>query len=156
MNSHAPAQIEDEVADEVEVIRAAGKRSSAKKIDLSDPRQINKEVVLALARRVSPDVIAAKIESLMNMTRPTKYGPAADVRAMESGIKLYLAYVIGLPTQRQEVISVTLDADSMVGLRERLKASPAMRQTLAGLLEEVEGDAEAREMPVEQSPDHNM
>jgi len=144
MASHAPAQdIESTVAEEVQEIRAVGKRgfkSGTPKLDLSDPRQISKEVVMAIARRIEPGVIAEKIEELMNMTRPTKHGPACDVRAMEAGIKLYLSYVVGLPVQRQEIISVALDADSAVGLSERMKNSPALRSSLRKLLDEVERD----------------
>ena len=74
---------------------------------------------------------------LLEMKRQTKAGLIPDVRAMEAGIKLYLAYAVGLPVQRQELVTVAINADSMTGLRERLKSSPAMRDALAGLLAEV-------------------
>ena len=139
MESHAPAQdIEAEVMVGVEEIRAEGKRRTSQKLDLADPRQINREVVVALARKITPDVIADKIRSLLDMKRPTKHGEAADVRAMEAGIKLYLAYVIGLPTQRQEIVQVNLDADSATGLMERLRSSPALRESLKKLIGEAE------------------
>jgi hypothetical protein len=142
MRSHAPAQtIETEVMAGVEEIRAEGKRRTTQKLDLSDPRQINREVVVALSRRIHPDLIADKIKSLLDMTRPTKHGPAADVRAMEAGIKLYLAYVIGLPTQRQEIVQVNLDADSATGLCERLRNSPALRESLTKLIGEAEAES---------------
>lgn len=141
MASHAPAQnpdIEDATTAEVDAIRSGGKRSTTQKLDLSDPRVINKEVVVALARAISPDMIAAKIRELLDMTRTTKAGEVPDVRAMEAGIKLWLAYTAGLPTQRQEIVSVALDADSSLGMRERLAHSPALRQVLRGVLDDVE------------------
>lgn len=148
MASHAPAQppdIADAVAIEVDAIRADGPRPTSRKLDLSDPRVINKEVVVALARAVSPDLVADKIRSLLDMTRTLKDGTEIpDVRAMEAGIKLWLAYTAGLPTQRQEIISVALDADNALGLRERLAHSPALRKVLQSMLNEVEsGDKDS-------------
>ena len=138
MAPYAPAHpLEEAVADEVEVIRSSGPRGVGKRLDLSDPRTINKEVVVALSRRISPEAIADKIGELLEMKRQTKAGLIPDARAMEAGIKLYLAYAVGLPVQRQELVTVAINADSMTGLRERLKSSPAMRDALAGLLAEV-------------------
>ncbi len=137
MSSHAPAQIDDLAAEGVAELQAE-KRSTTNKLDLSDPRQINKEVVVALARKVSPDLIADKIKELLSMTRVTKAGSIPDVRAMEAGIKLYLAYAVGLPTQRSEVVTVNVDADSAVGMEERLRHSPALRAMFRKMLDRVE------------------
>lgn len=144
MTSYAPAQtegIDDIVAAEVEAIRAEGKRPVSKKLDLSDPRTINKEVVVALARKVSPDLVADKIKQLLDMTRMTKAGEVPDVRAMEAGIKLYLAYAVGLPTQRSEIVQVNVDADNALGLEERLRHSPALRAMFRKMLDNVEGES---------------
>ena len=138
MTTHAPAQIDDIAAEGVAKLRSEGKRSGTTKLDLSDPRQINKEVVIALAREVAPDLVAQKIRQLLDMTRMTKAGEVPDVRAMESGIKLYLAYAVGLPTQRSEVISVNVDADSAVGMEERLRNSPALRDLFRKMLDRVD------------------
>jgi hypothetical protein len=138
MASHAPAQIDDLAAEGVAELRAE-KRSTSQKLDLSDPRQISKEVVVALARKVSPDLIADKINLLLSMTRQTKVGEVPDVRAMEAGIKLYLAYAVGLPTQRSEVLTVNVDADAEAGLAERLKSSPALRQVFRRMIDQIEG-----------------
>jgi hypothetical protein len=140
MDSHACAQdVEAEVLDEIAEMRTK-KRRTTQKLDLTNPAALNKEVVFALARRIHPDTVAAKIEEMMNMKRQTKAGEVPDVRAMEAGVKLYLSYTVGMPTQRQEIFSVLLDADNAGALRDRLRSSPAMRQTLAGLLQEVEGE----------------
>jgi hypothetical protein len=51
---------------------------------------------------------------------------------------LALAYLHGRPVERQEVVSVSLNADSSIGLAERLKNSPALRRSLRTILESVE------------------
>jgi len=142
MTSYAPApDIETAVEEGVAEIRAEGKRRPSQKLDLSDPRQISKEVVVALARKIAPDLIAEKIEALLHATRPTKYGEAADVRAMEAGIKLYLAYAVGLPTQRQEIVTVNLEADNSAGIEARLANSPALLRSMEAIIERVRGRA---------------
>lgn len=144
MTSYArpqPDEVDDIVAAEVEAIRAEGKRSPSRKLDLSDPKTINKEVVVALARSISPDYVADKIKQLLEMTRTTKAGEVPDVRAMEAGIKLYLAYAVGLPTQRSEIVQVNVDADNALGLEERLRHSPALRSMFRKMLDNVEGSA---------------
>lgn len=147
MESQAPAQTIDDLAEAgVAEIRAAGKRSTTQKLDLSDPRVITKEVVTALARKVSPDAIAGKIDELINARRETKSGVIPDVRAMEAGIKLYLAYVVGLPVQRTEAVNVNLDAASAAGLEDRLRKSPALRATFRRILDATE-DGSAVEGP---------
>lgn len=140
MTSHAPAQtveVDGIVAVEVEAIQSEGKRPSSKKLDLTDPRTINKEVVVALARVVSPETIGKKIKEMLDMTRPTRYGPAPDVRAMEAGVKLWLAYTAGLPLQRQEIVSVNVDADSAMGLEDRLAHSPALMAMMESIIARV-------------------
>lgn len=139
MEPHArPQTVDDMAAHGVAKLRAEGLRSGPTKLDLSDPKTINKEVVVALAREVSPALVAQKIKQLLEMTRTTKAGEVPDVRAMEAGIKLYLAYAVGLPTQRSEILTVQVDADSAVGMEERLRHSPALRAMFRKMLERVD------------------
>ena len=62
-----------------------------------------------------------------------------DHRARLDAAKLWLAYAVGLPVQRSESVSVNLDADSAVGIEERLRHSPALRRMLREMLERAEG-----------------
>lgn len=141
MTAHAPAQNPDDIetlaAEGVAELRES-KRGRGEKLSLQDPREINREIVFALARKVPADKIADKIDELIEMKRETKVGRVTDVRAMEAGIKLYLAYVVGMPTQRQEIVSVSLDADSSIGLAERLQNSPALLKSLKEIIAKVE------------------
>jgi len=108
-----------------------------------------------LARRFSPEKIGDLLEELCNAESVTNGGRRiADNRTRLAAVTLTLAYLIGRPVERQEIISVNLDADSSAGLFERLKASPALRSSLKKLLEDVE--AVDVETPVEQSADHKM
>lgn len=50
----------------------------------------------------------------------------------------------GLPVRREEVLQVNVDADSAVGMKERLANSPALRAMFRKILNEVE-NAEAIE-----------
>lgn len=119
-------QINDDIAD---------RRQRRPLTNLANPGEINREVCEALSRHVTPDDIAKVIHSLINATRPCKGGELPDARAMEAGAKLWLAYRAGLPVQRQEVVTVSVDADSS-GMRERLSKSPALRKALREMLEE--------------------
>jgi hypothetical protein len=92
-----------------------------------------------LALAVTGEQVAAVLRSALSadtVQRDGSRGPDHKVRI--EAARLLLAYTLGTPIQRSENVTVNLDADSMTGLRERLKASPAMRETLAGLLAEVD------------------
>lgn len=45
----------------------------------------------------------------------------------------------GLPIRREEVVSVSVDADSAVGMEERMRNSPALRAMFQAMLDRVEG-----------------
>ncbi len=62
-----------------------------------------------------------------------------DHRAQVEALKLMLAYRDGRPVERQEVVSVNLDAEAAPGIAERLRASPALRAQLRRMLAEAEG-----------------
>lgn len=106
-------------------------------VKLSDPTSLGREIMAAIAAKIPPSKIADTIHKLLDSSRTLKNGTVlADTRAMEAGVKLYLAYMVGVPVQRQEVINVNVDADASAGLLERLKASPAFRDQLGKLLAE--------------------
>jgi hypothetical protein len=126
-------------------VQAERKLRAEGRVSIMSPGEINREVTTAIARHIQPDRIGRVISGMLDATRTLKDGTELpDTRTQEAAVKLYLSYMIGLPTQRVETVNVNLDADSAVGLRERLQHSPALRKTLAGLLREVE------DLPVEQ------
>jgi hypothetical protein len=44
----------------------------------------------------------------------------------------------GLPVRREEILTVSVDADAEAGLAQRLKSSPALRQVFRRVLDEID------------------
>ena len=131
------AEIEAKKAEQYRERRLAGKSLA----DVS-PTQISQAFIAAVNECVTPERVAESIGQLLTAKRVTKTGAEfPDYRAMEAGIKLYLAYTIGLPVQRQEVVTVNLDADAASDIEARLKSSPAARAALRKALDSAEGGA---------------
>lgn len=100
------------------------------------PSAISQAFIVAVSECVKPERVAEAVGQLLTAKRVTKSGTEfPDYRAMEAGIKLYLAYTIGLPVQRQEVVTVNVDADSETGMMDRLAKSPALRAALRKALD---------------------
>ena len=108
---------------------------------LANPGDINKQVAKVLLEKVSAEKVADVIRDMLNATRLTKEGVEPDGRQREAGVKLWLAYMVGLPVQRQEIVSVALDAEAEIGMRERLRNSPALRASLRRVLDSLEEEA---------------
>lgn len=104
-------------------------------LSVANAAAITAKVVECIASRIPPERIAKAIDKLLDAKRMTKFGPEEDPRAMEAGVKLYLSYIVGMPTQRIEQVNVNVDADTEAGMEERLKASPALRAKLQQMLD---------------------
>jgi hypothetical protein len=136
----------EEIADAIEKARAD--RRALKAADPTLPRkalsemssaEVSREVLDAIHRHVDPDKVGRVINRMLDAKRTLKNGTILeDTRAQDAAAKLYISYTVGTPVQRSESVSVTLDADSSLGLRERLAHSPALRKVLRSMLEEVE------------------
>ena len=128
------AEIENKKAELYRERRLAGKTLA----DVS-PSQISQAFIVAVSECVTPERVAESVKELLGATRATKSGAVfPDYRAIEAGIKLYLAYTIGLPVQRQEVVTVNVDADSEAGMMDRLAKSPALRASFRKILDAAE------------------
>jgi len=100
---------------------------------ITAPSDVSERLIRHLAKQFSPDYITKKIAALCEATHVTKGGHhIADNRAQEAGIKLLLAYLVGLPVQRQEIVQVQIDGAQ---LQERAAMSPAIQKAAARLLE---------------------
>ena len=105
---------------------------------------MSRELVAAIAKVISPQRIAEAINEMLHAKRELKNGTILpDTRAQEAGVKFYLQYMIGLPVQRVEQVTVNVDADAEAGLSERLTKSPALRLSLKRAIEKAEGVIEA-------------
>jgi hypothetical protein len=101
------------------------------------PTDPNRALNAAIDLKAPPERIVDALSAALaadTVNRDGSRGPDHKTR-VQAALAL-LHFRVGRPVERSEVINVNLDADSMSGLRERLAASPAMRQTLAGLLAE--------------------
>lgn len=108
-------------------------------ISIGDPGRLGQQVIDALTRLVPPDLIARKVYELIEATHMTKAGPEPDVRAMEAGLKLALAYQVGRPIERVLTVTKNADADPDADLAARLRKSPALRRLMRDALAECEG-----------------
>lgn len=115
---------------------------------LADPGLINTAVLTALIKRCPPDYLAERVWRLCEARRQVrdKTGRVTheedDIRANEAGLKLALAYSIGKPIERQQIITKTISSDPVADIEERLARSPALRASLAATLAKVERDAQ--------------
>ena len=108
---------------------------------MKNPTHVTPALIKHLADRFTPEMIGDKIEELLNATHVTRLGQRiADNRAQEAGVKLLLSYMIGLPVQRQEIIS--LNFDSLEELQRRAQQSPALRAALARVVETLPEDVQ--------------
>ena len=118
--------------------------------EIKQAAQLTPRLIEILADRFPPDRIAETIEKLLTATHLTKGGQKIDDnRAIEAGVKLLLAYQIGLPVQRQEIVQMNIDGDAQV--EERMLKSPAVRQALREKLDALDKGTEADvvEIPIE-------
>ncbi len=105
----------------------------------SDPNNQLAEVIDAEAPahriiRALSDALAADVVNRDGTRSP-------DHRARTAAALALLEYRVGRPVARSEVINIDASADSAVGLEERLRHSPALRQLFRKMLESAEGPA---------------
>jgi hypothetical protein len=104
---------------------------------LSHPGEINRQIAEVLAETVSSAEVGETIKSLLTADKRTKEGGyEPDWRAREAGAKLWLAYQVGLPVQRQEIhqtITTRSEEENMKTL-----ASPAMLAAMKSLIAKAE------------------
>lgn len=114
-------------------------------------------IIAAITALVSPQDIAEGIRKLLDAKLSNGQG---DVRAIESGIKLYLNYTVGLPVQRVEEtqtrVNVNVDPEKLLSNPASLEAiARKLRGTEAGtrLLEALAGQPRDVTGRTRQSPD---
>ena len=109
---------------------------------LAEREEFAMRAIMRLQDEIPFEEIAAKIRELINATRPTKNGDIPDTRSIECGIKLYMSYTIGLPVQRQEIITKQID-ETEDELADRLRKSPALHAQVQKILDQTKPAIEA-------------
>lgn len=86
-------------------------------------------LLATLAKEVGHDVIIATLKDMLTANTVTKAGKKApDWRAREAGVKMYLAYMVGMPVQRS--VTIERKEESEGETMTRLLESPAAREAL--------------------------
>jgi hypothetical protein len=93
-------------------------------------------LALALGKEAPPERLAQVLADALSATTVSRSGSVeVDTRSRLQAASLILAYQIGRPIERSEVVTVSLDASQQGDMSERLRHSPAlraaMRRTLA-------------------------
>ena len=98
-------------------------------------------IAAALDKLVSPERVANALSDALNATTISRSGVVEpDTRFRLQAASLILAYQVGRPVERTESVTVNVDADSAMGLEERLRHSPALRAMMRKMLERVDGE----------------
>ena len=131
-----PTPTETEIQSEgVEVMRD-GKPVA---VTPSQLRNVSQDVALALATKFGADRLAQLFDELAVATCITNGGREIPDNRTRLATAIYVAnQILGTPIQRSEIMNVNLDADSAVGMEERLRNSPALRSMFRKMLDKVE------------------
>ena len=131
------------------------KRGATRRLSGDKLRVLSADTIAAIADKFGGETMATMLHELCKAECITKGGhKIADNRTRLAALSLAMAYLIGRPVERQEIISVNLDADATHGLKERLAHSPALRKVLQSMLNEVESPGnDSNSLPA--TPDGN-
>ena len=84
--------------------------------------------VAYIVRHIPERHAAKRLREMIDACTP---GGNPDWRARESGLKLYYAYRVGLPVQRQEIVQHRITTPSLSGLLKSPESRAAVRRMLA-------------------------
>lgn len=105
-----------------------------------NPTNLSRAIAAALAREITPEQLATTLSDALKATNMSRSGVVEiDTRSRLQAASLILAYQVGRPVERSESVTVNVDADSAIGLEERLRHSPALRAMFRKMLERVDG-----------------
>lgn len=92
-----------------------------------------------IAAGIDPSQIVTALREALSATATTRSGAVEpDHRTRLDASRLILSYALGTPIQRSENVTVNLEAESAVGLADRLRSSPALRDALRAALAEAD------------------
>lgn len=120
-------------------VKVVGQSRQLKQVAGDRLKVMSVKTAEAIAEKFGPEMLATHLHSLATeAVSITKKGhEVPDNRTRLAATTLALAYVLGRPIERSETVNVNLDADAALGLKERLKSSPALRESLRIMLAEM-------------------
>jgi hypothetical protein len=111
-------------------------------VDLAHAAHYSTKLIDAMAKAFPVESI---VDLLLRLSTAKTYSKSGteydDCRTQLAAATLLLNYVVGRPVERQEIVNVNLDADASVGIDDRLRKSPALRESLKRAIEKAEGGA---------------
>jgi len=123
-------------------IEVEDKRGAIRRISGDRLRLMSADTLSAIANKFGGETMADMLYELCGAECVTNGGKKIpDNRTRLAALTLAMAYLVGRPVERSEVVTVNLDADATAGLAERLKNSPALRETFRRILDAAEEGA---------------
>ena len=111
-------------------------------VDLSKSAHYSPKLIDAIAENFPVEDVVTLLKRITTAQVFTKDGRAMDDhRTQLAAAQLILNYVVGRPVERQEIISVNVNADTESGMLDRLKSSPALRASFRKILDAAEAPA---------------
>lgn len=130
-------------------IEVVDKRGAVKRLTGDKLRIMTADTLAAIADKFGGETMAQMLYELCDAECVTNGGKRIpDNRTRLAALSLAMAYLIGRPVERQEIVSVNVDADNALGLEERLRHSPALRSMFRKMLDNVEGSTPDSTGPV--------
>ena len=114
--------------------------TAPEKLIPADAPQLSQRAIAQIINRVPVERIVEVIEGLLTAEFPND---KPDWKARESGAKLWLSYVIGLPVQRQEIVTHKVTSPRLPDLLKSPETRERLRLMLAEMDKGVEGDGVA-------------
>jgi|688.fasta_scaffold1621380_1 hypothetical protein len=103
------------------------------------PANPSAELAQILARKIPFEMVSEALFRALTATTVSRSGALEqDTASQLKAASLILENRVGRPVTRQEIVSVSLDADTEIGLKERLRSSPAMRAAMRQMLLEAD------------------
>ena len=110
-----------------------------KKFNTKSTQASSQAIATALEKMIAPERLAEVLSDALCATAVSRNGSVeVDTRSRLQAATLILAYQVGRPIERTESVNVNIDSNTTIDLKERLKRSPALRESLAKLLADAE------------------
>jgi hypothetical protein len=107
----------------------------------SPSKTANQQLAEVLHAEIPEERIARVLSDAMAATMTTRAGTVEpDHKTRVQAATLVLAYKVGRPVERQEVVSVNVGASADSDLASRLKKSPALRKMMKRMITEAEAE----------------
>jgi len=113
----------------------------------SHSKAASQQLAEVLHAEIPAERIARVLSDAMTATMTSRAGTVEpDHKARVQAASLILAYKVGRPVERQEVVNVNLGPSADEDLANRLKKSPALRRMMLRVITAAEAGREMEEL----------